>query len=287
MIHDSPAINAWRGCAPIRFLILHLASSSCRHVVHEPSYSSFRVGLPVTCGLWTKLYDGYLVHWRVFDVPRYQRRPGAKRDGSDEGTSRGQSYTQPRVVAKNPAWIAIGRVISQNARRSMNDIQGSRSFDRSPAQNSATTTPQVPTSSGPASRIRIWDEIGSISLEMSIRVVVSNYIAVYCRHESRSASCSAQFRAPTRQTSPGGLFVARKNRSSVRPKSDGDSSRLCDEGGRDGAYRAPRPASNDLVDLARIHIVDEPGHLGVSWSERRGADQLDIVTHALLEITEG
>src|SRR5215212_2862335 len=102
MIQDSPAINARRGCAPIGFLILHRASSTIRYVVHR----------------------------KVFDVPRYQRGAEADREGSNESTIRGQSYTQPRVIAKN----------------------------------SATTTPQVPTSSGPASHSRIWDEIGSISL---------------------------------------------------------------------------------------------------------------------------
>ena len=46
-------------------------------------------------------------------------------------------------------------------------------------------------------------------------------------------------------------------------------------------------ALRDLVNLARLHVVDEPCYRRAFRDERRGADELDIVTDALLEVTEG
>src|SRR5688572_28650608 len=43
----------------------------------------------------------------------------------------------------------------------------------------------------------------------------------------------------------------------------------------------------NLVNLARLHIVDEASHRRVFPNERRGADEIDIVTDTLLEVTEG
>ena len=41
------------------------------------------------------------------------------------------------------------------------------------------------------------------------------------------------------------------------------------------------------MELARFHVVDEPGHRGVFGDQRGGADDRNVITHALLEIAEG